>query len=79
MFNLDKYRVDITCPKCKFLNKVSLKQVRISDVVICRGCKTNIKLEDHQHSVLKANREVHRAFNAIFDGLSKIGIIKIKL
>lgn len=79
MLKLDNHRVDISCPRCKFLNKVSLKQVRIGDIVICRGCKINIRLEDHRRSTHKANRELQRAMNAMFDELSKIGKITIKL
>lgn len=76
MINLDKHRVDIACPRCSFFTSVSLKQVRIGDVIICRGCKNNIQLIDHQMSTQKGLREIQRSLNRLMDAFSKIGNIK---
>lgn len=78
MINLDKHRVDIRCPKCNFQNKVTLKQVRIGKVIICRGCKSNLWLRDHRHSVQKATRTIRRSLNALFEKFSKIGNLNMK-
>jgi hypothetical protein len=39
--NLDKFEVEVDCPRCGFTNPTWLKQARLRDVVIWRGCKAN--------------------------------------
>lgn len=58
MINLDKHTIEIQCPKCRFYNKIFLRQVRIRDVMICRGCKINIQLEDFMNEYRKAKRRI---------------------
>ena len=52
--NLDKIEVEVECPRCGFGNPVWLRQARLRDVVICRGCKANIQLDDGMNTVRKA-------------------------
>jgi peptide subunit release factor 1 (eRF1) len=79
MFDLDGIRFDIHCPKCDFLNPVTFKQVRIKDMIICRGCKANIQLEDQMSTVRKSVRDIRQAMREIDEQLSGIGEITIRL
>ena len=42
MFDLDKFEIEIPCPRCGFDEPATIKQVRLDDVVICRSCKRNL-------------------------------------
>jgi len=80
MINLDKISVDIPCPKCEFYNPMFLKQGRLQDVIICRGCKRNIHLSDQMAESQKAMRRIQKAFydlEATFKSLG--GTITIKI
>ena len=48
-FLLDKSKHEAPCPRCGFYNGFSLKQVRLNDVIICRGCNGNIQLVDYMN------------------------------
>lgn len=63
--NFDKFEVDVPCPKCGFYNPIYLKQARLRDVVICRGCKINIRLDDQMNETRKAVRSLRRAMNEL--------------
>jgi hypothetical protein len=78
MFDLDNYSFDVECPRCYFYNPLSLKQVRLRDAVICRGCKTTIKLEDHMNETRKAIRSIHNAVRDLEDQFNKMRNIKIR-
>lgn len=73
MIDLDAYSIDFDCPQCKFYNSATLKQVRLRDVLICRGCKSLINLEDHMNEMRKAIRSITRAINQLETTFQKIG------
>lgn len=77
MIDLDKYEIDFRCPKCGFYNEVYIKQVRVRDVIICRGCKTNIRLDDQMNQVKKAVREINRSMSKLEKTFNKLSSIKI--
>jgi len=56
----DPVEVEIECPRCGFYNPIWLKQARVRDVVICRGCKTNIQLDDGMNTIRKGRRSIRR-------------------
>jgi hypothetical protein len=73
MIDLDLIKVDLACPLCGFFNPATMKQIRLEDVVICGGCKANIRLVDHMGEVAAGRRklravvdEVTRAFGKSF-------------
>jgi hypothetical protein len=70
--NLVKFEVEVDCPRCNFANSVWLKQARLRDVVICRGCKANIQLDDGMNSVRKAYRSIRRAMQDLHDTCERI-------
>ena len=59
-WDIDGHEVKIECPRCRFVTPVWIKQVRLRDVVICRGCKCNLRLEDQMNTVRKARESVNR-------------------
>lgn len=79
MIEIDTLSADIQCPSCHFSNTVTLKQIRLRDVVICRGCKANIRLEDHLNTARKTVRSVQRAMRELEEQLKRIGTITIRL
>ena len=64
-FDIDSFEVEIECPRCSFVNPMWIKQARVRDVIICRGCKSNIQLDDGMNSVRKARQDVRRAFDSL--------------
>ncbi len=79
MFDLNKHKVEITCPICRFLNPVTLKQVKICSIIICRGCKSNIQLQDHFNTVKKALKSMNRELEALEKTLGELGNITINI
>ncbi len=79
MITIEDQQVDIACPLCRFLNPVTLKQVQAGDIVICRGCKRNIRLFDHFNTVRKALRSVRRVTRELEKQLDQIGTVTIRL
>jgi hypothetical protein len=73
MFDVGEVEIEIDCPKCGFYNPIYIKQARLRDVIICRGCKRNIQLEDHLNQVRKAERSLRDAFDDLSSTLDNIG------
>jgi hypothetical protein len=74
MIYVGNYEIDIQCPRCDFYTSIFIKQARLRDVVICRGCKNNIQLEDHMNQVRKAERDIKRQSDQLFDSMDDITI-----
>ena len=73
MTPLDYIEFDIGCPRCRFSNAVYLKQVVARDVVICRGCKANLQLDDYLNEARRAKRQIEASLNSLtaaFSGLT---------
>ena len=79
MFDLDKETIEEECPHCRFYNSFTLKQVRLRDAVICRGCKAKVQLDDHLNTCRKAVRQVQREMDKLEAALGKLGTIRIEL
>jgi hypothetical protein len=63
--NLDAFEVNVDCPRCHFSNPIWIKQARLRDVIICRGCKSNIQLDDSMNTVRMGVRSVNSALNRL--------------
>ena len=79
MIDIDNIAIDVQCPSCHFSNTVTLRQIRLRDVIICRGCKANIRLEDHLNTARKTVRSVQRAIRELQEQLDCLGAITIRL
>lgn len=62
---LDDETIEVECPQCRFYNPVFFRQVRLNDVVICRGCKANVQLTDYLGQVSNAQRAIIRAIGSL--------------
>jgi hypothetical protein len=60
-FLLDTAVLETPCPRCGFYNRFSFRQARLQDVIICRGCKANIRLDDYMSECRKAARHVEES------------------
>ena len=69
-FTLDRHRIDIECPRCRFPARPFLRQVRLCDVIVCGGCKGNIRLVDHMGTFRKADRHIRAAVDDLMSALS---------
>ena len=72
MIDFDKHEIDIQCPECSFCNPIWLKQARLRDVIICRGCKANIHLDDQMNETRKAIKSIRRALNELEETLNSM-------
>lgn len=64
-FDIDHLSSEFECPTCSFFNSATMKQIRLNDVMICRGCKTNIQLIDQMNSMRKARQYVRRSMKRL--------------
>lgn len=72
MFNLDKQTLDAECERCGFLNDFTIKEARLDQVIICRGCKANIQLRDFLGTVKRSERNVRRAMKDLKNTLKSL-------
>jgi hypothetical protein len=73
MFDLDRHQFDVPCPNCRFFNRIFYRDARLRDVVICRGCKQNIQLDDHMNECRKARAQLAKAFRDLERTLASMG------
>lgn len=72
MINLDQFEFEVDCPRCSFATKIFYRDARLRDVLICRGCKANIQLDDHMNQCRKARRQVNTAMEELEDALASL-------
>lgn len=70
--DLDNIEIEFKCPKCGFINKVRLKQVRLGEVIICSGCHENIRLVDKDASTQRAIEGIEKSFKDLERTIEKI-------
>ncbi len=74
-FNIDSFEIEIECPHCDFFNSILMKQARLRETIICRGCKNNIRLDDSMNTVRKAKRRLLEQFKQIKRQIEQINRI----
>jgi hypothetical protein len=72
MFDLDSLGIDSICPRCGFWNDFTVRQVRLRDVIICRGYHISMQLDDQLNTVRKARTALNRATRELEDSLKSI-------
>ena len=77
MFDLDELTVEFKCPGCGFSNEAATKQFRNGATIICRGCKADIRLADHEGSVTRAKKEIDQSFEELRKAFGKTFEIKL--
>lgn len=76
MVSLDKVSIDINCPNCGFFNSIFIKQARLEDVIICRGCKYNIHLSDQMAECQKAIKRINKQLIELTESIQSFSSIK---
>ena len=77
---IDRARIQFPCPRCSFHNDATIKHIRLRDVLICRGCKANIQLEDQMNTVRVAERRIRKSIEELSESLKDLStILTIKL
>lgn len=71
MIDIGRSKMKITCRICEFKNSILLKQVKLKDVVICRGCKSNIQLTDYMNSYRIAERKIKKQIRQLKESLKR--------
>ncbi len=80
MFDLDLQDLEIRCPECRFFEEVRFREVRMRNVYICRGCKLNLRLDDHMNEFRKARKQFTKIIDDLQSELSSLNIkINIRL
>ena len=74
VFTIDRLEIEHTCPRCSFYNWIRLREVRLGDVIICRGCKINIRLDDYMNECEKAEHSLRRAFERLSQAVGTINL-----
>ena len=69
-FFLDHADLEATCPRGGFYNRFYFRQARLQDVIICRGCKGNVRLDDHMNQCQNTARMVDDAVRGLSRSLS---------
>ena len=60
---LDNIHMEFKCPKCEFTLIFRGHELRRGVTIICRGCKSNIKLVDSNNAM----QEVDRLLKGLFE------------
>jgi len=60
-FVLDNAEIESQCPNCGFFNTVTLRQIRLGEIIICSGCHENIKLIDKDVSTERAIKKIKKS------------------
>jgi hypothetical protein len=69
--DLDRRWLDVECPHCRLATPVTLRDVRLGAVAICRGCKSNIHLVDQLGQYQQAKRALDRRLRSMFSRLGR--------
>jgi hypothetical protein len=72
-FTFDRHRIDIECPRCRFPARPFLRQVRLGDVIVCGGCKADIRLVDHMAAYRQADRRIRAAVDDLMSAMKNFG------
>jgi transposase-like protein len=57
---LDRRVIDVPCPRCELETPVQLGEIRRGDIIICRGCHSNVRLEDELGGMHRARVRLRR-------------------
>lgn len=72
MIDIDRFKFEVECPRCNFAATILYRDARLRDVLICRGCKANIQLDDHMNQCRKARKQFSSAMRELEQALSKL-------
>ena len=70
--NLDNVEIEFQCPNCGFSNNVSLRQIRLGEIIICSRCHSDIKLVNKDASTQRAVERIEKSFKDLKRTIEKI-------
>lgn len=56
---------ELPCPNCSITTRVQFKDILGGKVVVCKGCKSNIRLVDSQNSVKRSLRRLQNQIESL--------------
>ena len=71
MIDLDPITIELCCPRCGFFSDVTIKEIRLGGIIVCRGCKGNLRLVDYMGEVNKARKVFLKSISKLTEMLSK--------
>jgi len=71
---LDDETITVACPRCRFETDVTLREIRLRDAIICRGCKAILQLDDYMCQTRKAQLSIQRALHELEQSFGDINI-----
>jgi peptide subunit release factor 1 (eRF1) len=72
MFNLGDAKIKISCPECKYENKVNLEDFAKQNTLICGGCLREIHLVDNNSSTDQAIKRTKKNMQDIKNTIKRI-------
>ncbi len=71
---LDDETIAVECPRCRFETDVTLREIRLRDAIICRGCKATLQLDDYMCQTRKAQLSIERALRELEQSFDDMNI-----
>jgi acetyl-CoA carboxylase beta subunit len=68
--DINKHTIWFKCPNCNFYNPFFFRQSILQDMIICRGCKINIKLNDNMNECKKLKRSLEKVLQKLQKSLT---------
>lgn len=69
---MEKLTFNFRCPRCGFVNRATLQQVKLEDKILCSGCHVEIFLKDNEGSVQRDITDIEKALNYFERTLKKL-------
>ncbi len=73
LVDLDRYFIDVGCPRCRYPFEVQVLDVRLQARVFCPNCKVGVRLVDEEASMEVGLRKVDRAMSELERSLRRLG------
>lgn len=70
MDNFDNISIEIACPRCGYYEQATLGEMRLDGVIICGGCKANIRFRDYLGELSAALGGISEALASIQQSLT---------
>lgn len=63
--DLGNYKIEIECPCCRLSNYAKLNEIVRREYIICRGCYSNLHLDDHLSSAHRTIKKINKTFQGL--------------
>lgn len=73
MIDFNLIWIDIECPRCRYIDKVQMIDVKTEKTIFCHNCKINIELNDNNASIHTGLVSINNAMKELENTLKKLG------